>query len=121
MQRHPFIAHFLPSAAINPPSTPDAWWDASWPSEGCRGLTLSAGFEQMRRMFQAGLGQLRPAQHAGDLLRSFGVVHATNLGLRAPAFLCLFNQKVLIAESCNLRQMRDAQHLLSLRQSLQLL
>ena len=83
-------------------------------------LLLSAAFQQMCSMFQAGLGQLGPAQHAGDLLGPLRILHAANLGLRAPALLRLLDQKVLIAERRNLRKMGDAQHLLALRQRLQL-
>src|SRR3984885_7087025 len=81
---------------------------------------LPAGFEQMRRMFQAGLGQLGPAKHAGYLLRALGVLHAANLGLGAPALFGLFNQEVLVPKRRNLRQMSNAQYLLTLRQCFEL-
>src|SRR5579871_6418453 len=71
-------------------------------------------------MFQAGFSQRCATEHPGYLLRPLRIFHASNLGLGTPALFSLLDQEVLVAKRSNLRQMRDAQHLLSTRQRLQL-
>src|ERR1700710_2550510 len=50
-------------------------------------VSLPATLQKVFGMFQAGLGQLRPAEHPGDLLCPLCVFHAADIGLRPPLLL----------------------------------
>src|SRR6202022_5001598 len=74
----------------------------------------------MLGVFETGLSQCGTAQHASDLLDPFNIIHPPHIRLGASPFLSLLDKKVLIAKCSDLRQMRNAQHLLALREHLQL-
>jgi hypothetical protein len=63
---------------------------------------LSTGFKKMGCVLEACLGELSPAQHAGDLLCPLRVLHASNVGLGSAALFGLFYQEVLVSKGRNL-------------------
>src|SRR4051812_1690034 len=90
---------------------PLASWDAA---------SLSTGLQQLPCMFEACLSQLRATQHTCHLAGPFALVHPPNTRSGPPGLIRLLNQEMLICKGCDLRQVRDADHLLPLRQGLQL-
>src|ERR1700733_11443156 len=72
-------------------------------------------------MLKAGVGDLGAAEHSGYLVRARAVVEYADLGLGAAVIFALFDDEMLACEGRYLRQMRDAEHLLTFRERLQFL
>src|ERR1700678_8660 len=117
MQLQPSFAHFLSDVDMARSS-----WNLLHASDAVHAeedVRLPATCQQMFGVFQAGLSQLGTTKHSGNLLCALRIFHAANVGLGAPALFGFFDQEVLVAKRCNLWKMRDAEHLLALRQRLE--
>src|ERR1035441_4330038 len=82
--------------------------------------SLPARLQQLPRMLQTRLRQLCAAQHPRPLACPLVLIHPPDRRSRPSTLLLLFNRKMLVRKRRNLRQMRNAHHLLPLRQRLQL-
>src|SRR5580704_15617322 len=84
------------------------------------GNLLRVGLQHLLSMLARSLGQLSPAQHAGDF---FGALLAGNEADRSAGAVgsgFLFDQIMMVGEGCDLRQVSYAEHLIGSRQCLQL-
>ena len=70
---------------------------------------------------EAGFGDFGAGDHAGDFVGAGAVVEEADLHLGAAAGLALFDDKVLIGEGGDLRQVGDAEDLLALAEGFELL
>ncbi len=75
-------------------------------------MRLQAGLKQMFGVFEAGAGQGGAGEHAGDLLDALLRGEAGDGGFGAASLFGLGDQEVLIGESRDLREVRDANDLL---------
>src|ERR1035441_4860270 len=82
--------------------------------------SLPARLQQLPRVLQTRLRQLCAAQHPRHLACPLVLIHPPDRRSRPSTLLLLFNRKMLVRKRRNLRQMRNAHHLLPLRQRLQL-
>src|SRR5580692_2086907 len=81
---------------------------------------LPAGGDHLRGVLKASVSHLRAAQHARHFVIAGAVVEGADLCLGAALRLALLHYKMLIGEGGDLRQMRDAQHLLAACKCLEL-
>ena len=72
-------------------------------------------------MLQAGFGDLGAGEHAGDFVGAGALVEEADLGFGAAVGLALVDEKVLVGEGGDLRQVSDAENLLAAAEGLELL
>src|ERR1700722_10839016 len=82
-------------------------------------VVSAVGADHLLGMFPRCLGQLRTREHACHFFGALFSCDLSNRGSGSTGGGAFFDQVVLIGKRGNLRKVRDAQHLIGLRQRLQ--
>src|SRR5206468_5953841 len=82
---------------------------------------LRVGPQHLLGMLQRSIGELGPADHAGNLLGALGAADFADTGAGAVASPLLLDQVMMLGKGGNLRQVRDTENLAGARKRLQLL
>ena len=72
---------------------------------------ISRALEHFPRMGKGLVGDIDPAQHAGDLLDAAFAAQAAQVGVRLPSPAAFLDLHMLMGQGRHLGQMGDAQHL----------
>src|SRR5579863_2539263 len=80
---------------------------------------LRVGFQHLLCVLAGRFGKLGTTEHAGDFFGPLVAADEAYGSARAIGGSFLFNQIMMVGESCDLRQMSHAKHLIGSRQRLQ--